>query len=261
MKNISENITIRRDEIYSKLTEQNNYTKEKAEQLYQTIIDILKLLESVRLSDFDTVKILEQQSSLLSEFDNTLVEHWLLIALKHDDTFCYAYNFFAKKVNRTEGYAVYPIKVISFTDLSKLLEKENEQKSKENQTIISTPQQVEPENNFLRSTIEDYLDEFKEENIISESDYDKLVSALYQYFETGSFPNIDNQIKVGKVNVKRFGWALNEIFRSIKNMNESLPVEYLRFAKQNISIFAMVKFDETQIFNSNLYKYFTTKPL
>lgn len=117
----------------------------------------------------------------------------------------------------------------------------------------------EIDNNCCLETIEDWLYPFKDENVLSETDYKKLVSALKQYFETGIFPTIDKQIKVGKVNVKRFGWALNEIFRANKTKNEKLSIEYLRFAKQNISIFTDVILNEADILNSNLYKYFTTK--
>ena len=120
-------------------------------------------------------------------------------------------------------------------------------------------QETEAENNLLLSTIEDWLFPFKEENILSEIDYEKLVLAYKQYFETGIFPAIYKQIRVGKVNKKRFGWALNEIFRANKTNNETLPTEYLQFAKQNISIFSNVDFNEANILNSNLYKYFTTK--
>jgi len=136
MKEKSEKNTIEYDEFYSNLTEQNNYTKEKVEQLYQTITNILKLLKTVRMSEFKTIKILDQQTQQLSDYDKTLVEHWLFKAISNDDTFCYAYNFFAKKVNQEEGYAACPIKVISYTDLSKLLEKENEQNNKEKQTAL-----------------------------------------------------------------------------------------------------------------------------
>ena len=108
MKEKSEKNTIEYDEFYSNLTEQNNYTKEKVEQLYQTITNILKLLKTVRMSEFKTIKILDQQTQQLSDYDKTLVEHWLFKAISNDDTFCYAYNLFAKKVNQEEGYAACP---------------------------------------------------------------------------------------------------------------------------------------------------------
>lgn len=115
------------------------------------------------------------------------------------------------------------------------------------------------ENNFKQSIIEDYLLPFKEENILVQVDYTNLVDLLVHYFDKQSFPAEISRIKVGRVNVKRFGWALNEIFKAHNSNNEKLPIEYLRFAKQNISIFEGVSFDENNYLKSNLYKYFKTK--
>jgi len=113
------------------------------------------------------------------------------------------------------------------------------------------------ENDLIFSTIEDWLYPFKEENIIADTHYNLLVSSLKQYFETGTFPTINNKIIVGFVNKKRFGWALNSIYRALKH--DSLPIDYLKFAKQHISIFVDVALSDTNHKRSNLYKYFTTK--
>lgn len=118
-----------------------------------------------------------------------------------------------------------------------------------------TKPEKETENNLMLSTIEDWLFEFKEK--MSEPDYNKLISALTQYFETGTFPAIDKQIKVSGVNIKLFGWHLNRIYQTIGK--GKLSKDYLLFAKQNISLFTDVSFDENDILKSNLYKYFTTK--
>ena len=117
------------------------------------------------------------------------------------------------------------------------------------------------ENNTSIEAIEDWLYPFKEEKILTETDYNKLVLALRSYFETGVFPIMNKQINVGKVNIKRFGWALNEIFKANNTQNEKLSkhIEYLLFAKQNISIFRDVEFDEKNVLKSKLYNYFTTK--
>ena len=126
-------------------------------------------------------------------------------------------------------------------------------------TENTSSSQQETENNFMLATIENWLFPFKEEKILSDANYNNLVTALNQYFENGKFPKLNNQINVNRVNKKRFGWALNEIFRANKNNNESLPIDYLRFAKENISIFEDASFDENNYLKSNLYKYFTTK--
>ncbi|MBL7766990.1 MAG: hypothetical protein JNJ58_12890 [Chitinophagaceae bacterium] len=116
-------------------------------------------------------------------------------------------------------------------------------------------QDQQPDNNFTLSTIEDWLFEFKEN--MSEVDYKTLVSALMQYFDTGTFPTLTKPILInGRPNKKLFGWALNRIFFA---KSKGVELQLLQFAKQNISLFANVKFDESDISRSNLYKYFTTK--
>lgn len=117
----------------------------------------------------------------------------------------------------------------------------------------------EADNDFVSSTIEDYLYEFQEEGILTSANYEKLINYLKEYFEYGSFPEKLDKISVGRVNKKRFGWALNQLFRSLKDNNETLPFDYLQFAKQKLSIFKDVALSEQNITGSILYKYFTTK--
>jgi hypothetical protein len=111
------------------------------------------------------------------------------------------------------------------------------------------------DNEFLHSSIEDWLNDFK--NNMTQIDYTNLTQAIKYYFLNGKFPTMDRKINIGKVNKKRLGWALNKIYGSQRS--NALPMEYLRFAKDNISIFANVDFDEQNFRKSNLYKYFTTK--
>ena len=92
---------------------------------------------------------------------------------------------------------------------------------------------------------------------MTETDYQNLVSALLQYFEAGKFPTLSKPIQInGRLNKKLFGWALNRIFEA---KGKRVEPELLLFAKQNISLFTNVQFDENKVFKSNLYKYFTTK--
>lgn len=128
---------------------------------------------------------------------------------------------------------------------------------------LESPEQSDPikdaqeGNNVTLSTIDEWLFEFKEEGVISESDYTILISTLLMYFERGVFPALEGKIKIGKVNKKRFGWALGQIYRSERSDN--LPEEYLQFAKDRITLFENVEFDKANMTRSNLYKYFTTK--
>jgi len=118
-----------------------------------------------------------------------------------------------------------------------------------------TEQEQQTENDFTLSTIEDWLFEFKEK--MNEADYQILVSALMNYFETDTFPTLSKPIQInGRPNKKLFGWALNRIFEA---KGKGVEKELLQFANKNISLFTDVQFDETNILKSNLYKYFTTQ--
>jgi len=122
--------------------------------------------------------------------------------------------------------------------------------------VINSPDTTNEENDLILSTIEDWLYVLKEN--MSQGDYSVLVSALQEYFKKGSFPQINKVIWItGKINKKLFGWHLNQIYRDLAS--GKLPKEYLVFAKDNISIFEDVYYDESDYFNCNLYKYFTTK--
>lgn len=132
-----------------------------------------------------------------------------------------------------------------------------------NQQINSEKQEAIPdiidetstENNFIISTIEDWLFEFKDK--MSEKDYQTLVSTLLNYFDTGFFPKISKPIEInGRINKKLFGWALNRILEA---KGKSVGIELLQFAKQNISLFLDENFDEDNFRKSNLYKYLTTQ--
>jgi hypothetical protein len=123
------------------------------------------------------------------------------------------------------------------------------------QNETKTDQETQTENDFALSTIEDWLCAFKEK--MNEADYQNLVSALIQYFETGTFPTLSKPIQLnGRTNKKQFGWALNRIFEA---KGKGVEKQLLQFAKQNISLFTDVQFDENNILKSNLYKYFTTQ--
>lgn len=112
------------------------------------------------------------------------------------------------------------------------------------------------EKDFTLSTIHDYLEDFKP-NLLR-GNYDILVSALMDYFENGSFPELEVPIQVdGKVSQKKFGWALSRILIA---KNKGVKKELVQFAKQYISLFRDAKYDEVNYRNCNLYKYLTQKP-
>ena len=130
-----------------------------------------------------------------------------------------------------------------FEGEQKKIEVQNEDDDKDNQ------------NNILKSTIEEYLETISEK--IKPIEYNLLVDALYKYFKNNDAPILEKKINLGRLNKKKVGWVLKEIYWSVKK--DKLSYEYLYFAKQNISIFENVELNKDDFFYCNLYKYFTTK--
>lgn len=112
------------------------------------------------------------------------------------------------------------------------------------------------QNDILKSTIEDYIEVFKGD--INGDGYEKLVSALFEYFKNGEFPILENKINFKKINKKRVGWALKELYKSEKTDN--LDIEYFRFAKENINLFTKEVIVAKDFNKSNFYKAFTSNP-
>lgn len=219
--------------------EQIDLFKKEAEiELAKTKLLIVQFLESENIAmNFKNIKKIESESLL--------------------DAVCLYFKF-RKLINDIDSYVINleALKKINFdenlTSASTSIEK---QSRNDINYSVENIQELKAENDFTVSTIEDWLYEFKEK--MSDADYKILVSSLMTYFKEGSFPNISKPIQInGRINKKQFGWALNRIFEAkAKGVNREL----LQFAKQNISLFRDVKFDENDIFKSNLYKYFTTK--
>lgn len=116
---------------------------------------------------------------------------------------------------------------------------------------------IDEENNFSLSTIEDWLFPFKEEKLLTDTDYKILKDAYFTYCKSGVFPALNKPIQIrGKVNKKRFGWALHEILNA---HSKRVSVEVLEFSQKNISIFSEDKFDRDNYLRSNIYNYHSTK--
>ena len=111
-------------------------------------------------------------------------------------------------------------------------------------------------NDYTKSTIEDYLEDIVDD--INPGDYSVLVNALYCYFTTSKFPKLERKIIFKRVNKKKVGWALKEVYKNLKTDN--LDVEYFRFALENINLFAKEAIVTEGFLQSNFYKAFTTNP-
>ena len=114
-------------------------------------------------------------------------------------------------------------------------------------------------NNVIKSTIEDFLEPLN--YYFKPKDYNLLVYELEYYFTNETFTKSTEIINtINKPNMKLLGTTLKDIYHNCINVNEKLPIKYLRFGKQRISTFLKVSFDERNYLNSNLYKYYHTKP-
>jgi hypothetical protein len=108
------------------------------------------------------------------------------------------------------------------------------------------------ENNFTHSTIEDYIEPFKEK--IEEADYDNLIHALNIYFTDGKFPQSTSKIRVGYIPVKSFAYAFGRLHFDLKpDQHLKHSTAYLSYLKNNIS-----RFKEINI--KNLLAYMSSKP-
>ena len=70
----------------------------------------------------------------------------------------------------------------------------------------------------------------------------------------GTFPALSKVINVRAGTVKKMANVLGQLYREEKD--GTFPYEYLRFAKDNISLFKNSELTEKDILKSNLYKYF-----
>lgn len=111
-------------------------------------------------------------------------------------------------------------------------------------------------NDFTRSTIIEYLEDIIED--INPVDYGVLVDALYCYFTTSEFPKLERKIIFKRVNKKKVGWALKEVYKNV--LIDNLNIEYFRFAQENINLFANEVIEAEGFLQGKFYKSFTTKP-
>ena len=106
-------------------------------------------------------------------------------------------------------------------------------------------------NDIILEKLEDVLTN------VNTTQYGLLVDMLIKYFENDRVAFKVNKINLGRINKKKVGWALKEIYTTITN--EGLTYEYLDFIKDNVLLFKDVELNKDDLFYCNLYKYFTTK--
>lgn len=155
-----------------------------------------------------------------------------------------------------EQYCYSNNKKMSFLE-EKLLGNNNFKKKEVN--IIEKTESLTTTINLNDSFINDIILE-KLEDVLSNvntTQYGLLVDMLNKYFQNDRVSFKVNKINLGRINKKKVGWALKEIYTTITN--EGLTYEYLAFLKENVLLFKDVELNNDDFFYCNLYKYFTTK--
>lgn len=101
--------------------------------------------------------------------------------------------------------------------------------------------------------IEEKLNPFKDN--MSGEDFQWLLASLNSYFVNETVLRATNMIKItGKINIKAFGWAFNEIYR--KHNSKILSMEYVEFLHDNIDRFNKLIFKKDDR-RCQMYLYLT----
>lgn len=204
---------------------------------------------SVFVKDFGTIKTVYNVSGLFEEQKENTVRLVYLNNMMID----YYDGFFANPIENFENIS--SLKYV-YNHLNGIEKKYNPSIDEEIQDKTEYNNSVNIENDYLKSTIEDYLEPVTE--FIDTANYGILVDALYSYFTTSKFPKLDRKIIFKRVNKKKVGWALKEVYKN--NKQDNLDIEYFRFAQENMNLFAKEVIVEEGFLQSKFYKAFTTNP-
>ena len=204
---------------------------------------------SVFVKDFGTIKTVYNVSGLFKEQKENTIRLVYLNNMMID----YYDGFFANPIENFENIS--SLKYV-YNHLNGIERKHNSSIDEDKQDKTEGNISVNIENDYLKSSIEDYLEPVTE--FIDTANYGILVDALYSYFTTSKFPKLDKKIIFKRVNKKKVGWALKEVYKN--NKQDNLDIEYFRFAQENINLFDKEVIVEEGFLQSKFYKVFTTNP-
>ncbi len=204
---------------------------------------------SVFVKDFGTIKTVYNVSGLFEEQKENTIRLVYLNNMMID----YHDGFFANKIEGFENIS--SLKYV-YNHLNGIERKHNSSIDEDIQDKTEDNTNVNIENDYLKSSIEDYLEPVTE--FIDTANYGILVDALYSYFTTSKFPKLAKKIIFKRVNKKKVGWALKEVYKN--NKQDNLDIEYFRFAQENINLFDKEVIVEEGFLQSKFYKAFTTNP-
>jgi hypothetical protein len=114
-------LKLKKSEFLSNLTKQNNIPSPRAGELYSELIVLLDGIAQNRADKISTKELMKDKSKNLSRIEADLVENWLLKAISHNDSYAYAYNYLAQKMNRRAKWAMHALREISEAELFILL--------------------------------------------------------------------------------------------------------------------------------------------
>ncbi len=204
--------------------------------------------------DFDGIKTVYNVSSLFNEEKEYTVK---LVYLNNMMIDYHDGGFFAHEIEGFENLSHYKYIYENIKERYCKPSKVEEV----NKVIIENQEEyidndIDNINDYTKSTIIEYLEDIQD--YLDVTNYGILVDALYKYFTTNEFPVLEKKIIFKRVNKKKVGWALKEVYKNIKT--DALDIEYFSFAKDNINIFEKEVIVTENFLKSNFYKMFTQNP-
>ncbi len=109
--------------IIHNIVSENNLPLIVAEEIYDFMLELLLELHPIRhLKNLSMAKVylIDKQP----EYKKLLIEDWLTKALENDDTFVYAYNVLARRINLSQGIVCFSLKKEDHLMLINLIEDE-----------------------------------------------------------------------------------------------------------------------------------------
>lgn len=140
--------------------QENFFDEDEAKLIYNKLNEIVLALTPLRNSEKLTERVLDAIKEL-RDGEMRIIQHWLVKAVKDDDTFVRAYNPLAQLENRRASWAIYQVKNISDSELYKLLEEEK------NEMLLVPEFENENLEHSIKTEIQNRFDQMGYSDIVS----------------------------------------------------------------------------------------------
>lgn len=125
-----------------------------------------------------------------------------------------------------------------------------------NVTVSEELKMEDEKNDYLASTIDDYLEPFCDGDIIHKKSCQVVKDVLITFFKNNEIKSI-SPVFIKKGNKKKLAFACGEIYRS--TCSNPISYEFLLLLKGTFLIYSNEIFERHSLNRSSLYKYCTTK--